>query len=377
MNKSKKLNAWSALLVAAIAAGCASIPGGSEPASVAVEASLGQATWDVEIPAILERHKVPAIAFAVIDDGRIVAARTYGTARPGVAATQQTRFNIASLTKPLAAEVLLRLAEKRQIDLDEPMARYWVDPDIAADPRTQLMTARMALVHRTGLPNWRNQTGNQLQFVQDPGVGFRYGGEQFTYAARYAQARLNVPFETLAQRELFGPVGMTATRMTVWTGMGDQIAFPHNANGQEDWPIGAFVFSAACCTYSTPSDYARFVISVMDGTGISASTRRARFDYGENQRQDICGPGGMPQEICPADLGVKLGWFVFRYPGKTLVNHTGSNPGDKSLAYFDPVTRDGFVAMTNGANGNRAIRDLVAMLEPDTPIMPYLSALAQ
>jgi CubicO group peptidase (beta-lactamase class C family) len=46
------------------------------------------------------------------------------------------------------------------------MDRYWSDPDLSHDPRRMKQTVRMALSHRTGLPNWRDAKG--LAFDHKP-----------------------------------------------------------------------------------------------------------------------------------------------------------------------------------------------------------------
>jgi CubicO group peptidase (beta-lactamase class C family) len=116
------------------------------------------------------------------------------------------------LTKPIAAEVLLRLASAGQIDLDAPMQSHWVDPDIRGDSRAERLTVRMALQHRTGLPNWRSHTGNVLSFVLDPGTGvpLLWRGLHLCCTLRRA-AELAEPFEKLAQRLVLEPVAACPT----------------------------------------------------------------------------------------------------------------------------------------------------------------------
>src|SRR5205085_5351409 len=113
-----------------------------------------------------------------------------GEQSPGVAASTETIYNIASLTKPVFAELVLRLVAAGKLSLDEPMYPYWVDPDIAADPRHKLLTLRLALSHRTGFANWRRETEGKLQFKFDPGTQYTYSGEGFQYASRYVQRKL-------------------------------------------------------------------------------------------------------------------------------------------------------------------------------------------
>jgi len=110
---------------------------------------------DQDAPKWLAEFAIPSVSIAGIEDGRIVLVAAYGVQSAGVAATPQTLYNIASMTKPISAEVILCLVSKGQIALDEPMHPYWVDPDVANDELHKLLTPRLALNHQTGFPNWR------------------------------------------------------------------------------------------------------------------------------------------------------------------------------------------------------------------------------
>ncbi len=145
---------------------------------------------------------------------------------PGVSVTTSTLYNIASMSKPISAEVVLRLASEEKLSLDEPMYKYWIDPDIATDPRAKLLTPRMALEHQTGFSNWRRETDGKLAFTKDPGTGFGYSGEGYQYVARFAEKKAGQPFEQMAQRLIFAPAGMTHTSYTTQRWMEGQIAQP-------------------------------------------------------------------------------------------------------------------------------------------------------
>ncbi len=105
-----------------------------------------------DMTATLREHRVESASVAVIRNGRIVSTGAWGTAGPNRAATVATPYNLASLTKPLTAEVILRLVSAGKLSLDEPMDRYWSDPDLSRDPRRTKLTVRMTLSHRTGFP---------------------------------------------------------------------------------------------------------------------------------------------------------------------------------------------------------------------------------
>ena len=77
---------------------------------------------------------LPGVSMAMMDHGRIVwaGARGWADYKNRIPATTDTVFNIASLTKPMTAVVLMQLVEEGKLDLDTPMQRY--DPSYK-DPR--------------------------------------------------------------------------------------------------------------------------------------------------------------------------------------------------------------------------------------------------
>jgi len=126
---------------------------------------------DAIVPTLLAKHDVPAVGMDVATVDGVVLAATYGGARSGERADEGTLFNGASVTKMLAAETVLRLSATGAFSIDEPMAPIWVDPNVADDPRHELLTPRHALAHQTGFPNWRSQADdNRLAFSFTPGT---------------------------------------------------------------------------------------------------------------------------------------------------------------------------------------------------------------
>jgi CubicO group peptidase (beta-lactamase class C family) len=116
---------------------------------------LPPAGLDRALVDLVAENGVAAAGVGLIDDGNLVWTGYYGEQEPRVPASPKTRFNVASITKTVAAETALRLVAEGKLDLDEPLAPYWVDPDIAHDPRREQLTARMVLNHTSGFPNWR------------------------------------------------------------------------------------------------------------------------------------------------------------------------------------------------------------------------------
>ena len=123
------------------------------------------------IKAIMEEHKVPGLAYALIENGKVKGLRTYGYAKveSGQALNEDTVMYAASLTKLVFATYVLQLVDEGKLDLDTPIGDYLAKPlpdysgdsiletyaDLKGDPRWKKLTLRMLLSHTTGLPNYR------------------------------------------------------------------------------------------------------------------------------------------------------------------------------------------------------------------------------
>jgi CubicO group peptidase (beta-lactamase class C family) len=93
----------------------------------------GRAEIDRYAAEWLKESDAPSVAVAYIEHRQVAWTEMYGQQSPGVSATGKTLYNMASLTKPVTAETVLRLASARRLSLDESMSPFWLDPDIQAD----------------------------------------------------------------------------------------------------------------------------------------------------------------------------------------------------------------------------------------------------
>ncbi len=347
------------------------------PSSPQVSARVA-ATLDALVPELLRRYRVPSVSVALIENGRVVLERAYGEQSAGIPATPGTLYNLASLTKPVTAEVLLRLVAGGGLSLDEPISAHWVDPDVAEDPRHQQLTLRIALSHQTGLPNWRGHSPTgKLAFTFTPGAAFGYSGEGYDYAARFAQRKLGRSLEELAQLNVFGPLGMTNTSYSARDWMQERLAVPLDDDGRWGAPQveAEGYWNAGNNLITTAGDYARFMASVMRGEGLTQSLAVER-------QRPVSGPQPewackLPADRCPHSSNIVFGWNRLDFAGEPVFMHTGSNGragGERTLAYFDPARRRGVVILTSGAGGERLYRDIAVLMDPGSRVAGYLGS---
>lgn len=317
-------------------------------------------------PQWLKKHDVPSLAVASIENHQVAWTSIHGEQSPGVPASAKTLYNVASLTKPVTAETILRLVSAGKLDLDEPMAAHWVDPDLAQNPWHKLLTPRLALSHQTGFKNWRYETNNVLRFEWEPGTKTGYSGEGYDYVARFAERKLQRPFEELAREYVLDPIGMPETSFTHRPSHEGRLAHPRKA------PVK---WSAADLLHTTIADYAKFVTSVMANQRITPSLAAERLVLTRNMAEPrdvrkVCSQANL--NPCAAQAGMGLGWEILQLNGETLIRHTGSDPGVRTLALFVPARRSGLVAFTNGQEGNKVIREVLRNLYPN-PLLLAIS----
>ena len=129
---------------------------------------------------------MPGLAIAIVENGRVTWTGGFGTLNDAARTPVDTGtiFEAASLSKPVFAYTVLRLADRGDLDLDRPLFQSLEYPRLARDERYKRITARMVLSHATGLPNWGGETLT-LQF--DPGTAYGYSGEGFVFLQKVVE----------------------------------------------------------------------------------------------------------------------------------------------------------------------------------------------
>lgn len=304
------------------------------------------ATLAVSLPAMLARADVPGLQLALIDSGRIARTAAFGVAdaETGRPVTDATVFEAASLSKPVFAYAVLRLADRGAWDLDRPLWEILPYERLAHDERARRITTRMVLTHTTGLPNWG---GTPLLLNDDPGARWGYSGEGFVWLQKAVEAATGLTLEEIATREVFAPLGMHASHY-VWVEAYDTLAaVPHDELGAPAPRRKPESGNAAASLHTTAGDYARFVIAVMDGEGLDLETREALLAPGADLRSAAWGDDAEAK----AHLFWGLGWGLQEGRRGRSFWHWGDQGTARCFVVAYPDRRDGLVYFTNSANG--------------------------
>jgi CubicO group peptidase (beta-lactamase class C family) len=341
-------------------------------ACAAVLAMLPASATALDLQQLMTDNRVPAVSIAVISKGRIVQLKTAGV-RNATSATPvdpDTIFGAASLSKPVFAYLVLQLVDAGVLSLDEPLAG--IVPDfVPKDPQAATITVRQVLSHTTGLPNWRSAK-HPLKTYFPPGERFSYSGEAFLWLQQAVQARTGESIDTLAQRLVFGPLGMRRTSF-VWRPEFDaNFADPHDADLVPAPKYKSPSAKVAGSLQTTAADYARFLLAVMSRARLKPATARLWLEPQVWLRQQcfLCIDSTAPQRDQRVAWG--LGWGLEPDPGTFF--HWGDAGRYMSFAAGSAARRSGVVVLINGANGMVIMPDLVGALMPgDHPAFAWLN----
>lgn len=260
-------------------------------------------------------YGIPGVSLALIKDGKLVYHKTYGVTNTmtGQKVTDSTLFEAASITKPVFALAVEKLAERGVIDLDKPLYLYLPYKDIAYDERYKLITARHVLTHRTGFPNWRwiNDNG-KLDLKFTPGTSFGYSGEGFEYLKMVVEKITGKKVEQVLEEEVIQPVGLYHTFFSKNDSLQRVVAFGHinklpNNNDLPENPGMAYSMHTEAAIFT------RFMLYLMEQKGLKASTydtifsKHSDYPFDDSDRPKVPTYMGMSLEIRETPYGKTFG----------------------------------------------------------------------
>lgn len=300
-----------------------------------------------EIENWLKVNKVPTLGLGIIENGKLKQVKVFGEIRNGISAPYNTIFNVASLTKPVTAMVVLKLVSLDKWNLDEPIYKYWTDPDVANDSRNKKLTTRLILSHQTGFPNWRWMNDDKkLNFQFDPGTKYQYSGEGFEYLRKALEMKFEKSLQQLADELIFQPLKMDDTGY-VWGKEIDtiRVAIGYDQNGQAYETVKNETPNAADDLLTTIEDYGNFLVNVMEGGGLS---KQVFDEMKSNQVATSKGKHfGLGFEIY--DLGNE----------EYALSHGGADYGVQTIVFILPKTKQGLLIFTNVDDGYKVYEKII------------------
>jgi len=328
-----------------------------------------------DIPALMEKAGVPGLSISVIRNGKAVWTDSFGvrseeTKKP---VTNDTMFNVGSLSKPVFAYGVLKLVDAGKLKLDEPLAPYLPKEFTEGDARFQQITARIVLSHRTGFPNWPGD-GKPLVIHFTPGERFSYSGAGMVLLQKAVEKITGKPLNDYMQEAVFEPLGMKHSSYVGNPAFENEIAVGHDVGGTATGLFKAEQANAAASLATTAEDYAIFLGAVLRGTGLRPATLR-EMETPQIAVDPACSNcvEGTPSGQLSATIFWGLGLGIEKTAEGESLWHWGDNGDFKAFFVVRPATKSGVVYMTNSANGLSIARMILAeTLGGEQPALDWL-----
>jgi CubicO group peptidase (beta-lactamase class C family) len=303
------------------------------------------------VRSFLERHRIPSAAISVVHQGRVVKQGGYGIANLelGVPATEESVYEIGSVTKQFTAEAVLMLVEEGRLGLEDR-----IETHLKNLPRAwSAITIRHLLTHTSGLKDWesgidfsyrREYTPAEfvnliaefpLDFV--PGDRFAYTNSAHPLLGMILEEVTGGSYESLVSERVFRRAGMTDTRFKhPFEVVPDRASgyVDHDGVFENGEPLRPAVIAANGGILSTAPDMARWLIALSKGELVKPETL-------ELMSTPLRTNDGRP-------FNAGMGWFLDTFRGHRLLLHNGSTvAGYSSVVYRYPDEDLGVVVLMN------------------------------
>ncbi len=332
------------------------------PAQELNDAEIASCSRHIE--AAMREKKIPGLSVAIGRRGTIAWTTGFGHAdlENQVAATADTVYRLASISKPITAVAVMQLVERGKLDLDAPVQTY-----VEAFPNKRfVVTTRHLLSHQGGVRHYQageifstrhynSVPAALLIFAADPllhppGDKFRYTTYGYNLVGAAAVGASGQRFVAYLHKHIFEPAGMAHTRV-------DSIAtlIPHRAQGYRRNELGKLLNSRIVDTSNkipggglcgTASDLVRFCHALAAGKLLQHKTLDLMWTPARSK--------------AGKSLTYGLGFGVARASKPRIVNHSGGQPRVNTMLVFRPDEAVAVALMCNleGAGLRQLARQL-------------------
>jgi CubicO group peptidase (beta-lactamase class C family) len=305
---------------------------------LALTSVLGRAdSIDDLVRQTMASANVPGASVAVIKNGRIVKIKGYGLAEieNSVAASPETVYELASLSKQFAATALMMLAEEGKVSVEDPVSKYlpntptsWATMKVAnllnhtsgiqelvLDPKKM---SSLAFFHYKREQQLQDIEASSLLFA--PGEKMSYSNSGYELVALIVEAASGEKFQDFVTNRILKPLKMTSTDFVDMFSV-----IPHRSNGytvrsghlavwKMSQTLGSLDLNAFGGMESSVLDLAKWEIALEEGKLLKPETWKSvwtprRLNNG-SPVADYDGPYG-------------FGWHVNDLPIGHVLEHTG------------------------------------------------------
>lgn len=338
--------------------------------------------WLVErFGALLAEHDIPGATVAVLSGDEVVeAAAGVLNRNTGVDVTNDSVFQIGSITKTWTGTLIMQLVDAGKLELDAPVRTYLPDFRVADKAASKAVTARHLLSHTGGFEGdlfVETTRGDDAveRFVADvlpeapqlfaPGEQYSYCNSGYVVLGRILELLHGKPFREVVHDELATPLGLTQVAANADEAILHRAAVGHLSADARAEPVPAAVWSlhhsngpAGAMLATTARDLLGFArMHLRDGLAPDG-TRLLTKESTRAMRE--------PQVDEPpvSNVGSRRGlaWTIPEWSGGTVIGHNGETIGQRAFLRILPDHDVAVALLTNGGRAYGLYREVVGKL---------------
>lgn len=326
------------------------------------------------LQALMEHYRVPGLSVAVVKDFKLHWSKAYGIAdkETGRLVDSDTRFQAASISKPVTALAAIHLVQTQRLSLDadvNTILKSWRVPSSELT-RNQAVTPRALLSHTSGADDGFGFPGydpeaplptvvqilegkppsnvGKVSFARAPFAAFKYSGGGLTIMQLALSEASGLPFADFMQSAVLEPLQMSNSSFEPPQAAAgtSRAALAHDNRGKRmraPWHI--YPEQAAAGLWTTPSDLARFIIEVQ--TAVRGPNGKILSQQSAGEMTTRVGTGKYA-----------VGLFIDQRGQGRYFSHGGDNWGYRAYMLGHIHKGYGLVIMTNAENGARLIEQV-------------------
>jgi CubicO group peptidase (beta-lactamase class C family) len=309
-----------------------------------------------------EMH-VPGMSIAVVMDDRIVLARGLGLrdVERDLPATVETVYAVGSTSKAFTAALVAMLVDEGAMDWDDPVVRHIPDFALKDEQRTENLTVRDTLCHRSGYMSldllwyggdstWEDMLPclARAEPTAPRGEKLQYNNVMYLAAGIAAGNAARSDWNTLLRQRIFAPLGMTHSNTSVREAQKDEhlaLGYRWDEDEQrfEHLPMRPLDNIAPAGAINTDvRDMARWL--------------RLQLNRGAFEGKRLISEGRFDEMWRPhigfAGQQYGLGWVIGTWNDRRMLSHGGGIDGFSAYVAMLPEEKVACVVLTN-ANGTQ------------------------
>jgi len=318
-------------------------------------------------------HEVPGASVAVVTSDEVVtAAAGVLNVADGVAATDDSLFQIGSITKVYTAALAMQFVDEGRVQLDSPVIEVLPELELGDPEVTKTVTLRHLLSHTSGIegdhfPELGRGDDVVARFLAScAGLGqthplgatMSYCNTGFVIAGRVIEKLTGVTWDEALRTRILEPLGLDHSVSVPEDSLRFRSAIGHvDGHPAKRWSLTRAVGPAGLLCASA-ADVAGFARMHLDGgTGPDGTTVLSPESVAVMQEPQVAVPD-------PYSLGSHwgIGWILFDADGRRLVGHDGNTLGQSAYLRIVPDAGIALALLTNGGHAQDLFQDLARPL---------------